>query len=162
MGRDNYQECASAIAKISANMPPLVNKDLSSWLASYDGLSGAQSAIEDGKKIDNVDSACSAMMTTPTPPDSLTSAASSYFSRLESWQSSIAPSVTSAAARCTGDGVVGLAGAGLELIVATDVAQCTNALNKYNKAVSAANTGAPRYFVAIAGAVGVAAAVVLL
>jgi len=163
MPRD-LQECAKALSAITAGLPTPTDKVVASWLDANDGLSGVQSAIEDGKKIDNVDKLCSSLQSVATAPPSLSGAVSSYFSAVQSWQSSVGPSVSSAAAKCTGNAVADMARAGLQLVVATDVAQCKSALDVYNKAVStssSAGTANRGQVAAVLGVAGVVAAMAL-
>ncbi|KAK3906151.1 hypothetical protein C8A05DRAFT_12119 [Staphylotrichum tortipilum] len=161
MRRADVQECAKAVAAITSGLPTPTDSAIVSWLDANDGLSGVQSAIADGKKVDSIDKLCSALQSVPAPPASLSSAVSSYFSGVQSWQSSVGPSVSSAAAKCTGNAIADMARAGLQLVVATDVAQCKSALDVYNKAVSSSGTANRGPGAALLGVVGVIAAVAL-
>ncbi|KAK4032214.1 hypothetical protein C8A01DRAFT_41345 [Parachaetomium inaequale] len=163
MARDDAA-CARGAAKISADLPPVPTGDLASWMAEHDGYQILQSALDnyqDGETIADVNKACEIMTSTPTPPASLASAWSSYSEQEKSWLSRASPLISSVAAECTGTGAIGAGGAGFELILATDVPQCTNALNRYNRAVSSDGPATPRYVAAAAGIAGLAAAVVL-
>ncbi|KAK3293736.1 uncharacterized protein B0H64DRAFT_405375 [Chaetomium fimeti] len=160
MARDEA-ECAKGAASIASNMPPVPTGALGSWVAEHDAFQIVQSALDEGNRIDNGDELCQAVTSSPTPPESLSSSWSSYSSRLNSWQSSAAPTISSVAAQCTDNGPAGILGAGLELALATDVPQCTNAVNRYNKALENAAAGSPRYLSAVAGVAGLAAAVML-
>jgi hypothetical protein len=158
--------CAAGVAILSAqNPPPVPSGDLASWVAEHDGYQAVQSALdnyEDGETIADVNKACEVMTSTPTPPASLASAWSSYSEEEQSWLSSARPILSSVAAECTGTGAIGAGGAGFELLLATDVPQCTNALNRYNNAVRTSDGPAtPRYVAAAAGIAGLAAVVVL-
>lgn len=162
LARDT-EECAKGASRILDNMPPFPTGALGSWVAEHDALQAVQSAIDSGDNIDNADQLCKAMTSTfPTPPASLSSSWSSYNSRMSDWQSSAAPTISSVAAQCTDDGAAGILGAGLELVLATDVAQCTNAVNRYNKALGNAASGTPRYVAAVAGIAGLAATFLFL
>ncbi|KAH6848417.1 hypothetical protein B0I37DRAFT_163928 [Chaetomium sp. MPI-CAGE-AT-0009] len=162
MARD-LEECARGATRIANNMPPVPTGALGSWYAENDALQMVQSALESGNKVENVDELCQAVTSTfPAPPASLASSWSSYSSRLDSWYSSAAPTISSVAAQCTDDGAAAIVGAGLELVLATDVPQCTNAINRYNKALENGAAGTPRYVAAVAGVAGLAAAFMFL
>ncbi len=160
--RRDLQECAKAVSAITAGLPTPTDRVVASWLDANDGLSGVQSAIADGKKIDSVDKLCSSLQSVATLPSSLSGAVSSYFSAIQSWQSSVAPSLSSAAAKCTGNAVADMARAGLQLVVATDVAQCKSALDVYNKAVSSDGTTNRGQVAVLLGVVGAVVAIVLV
>jgi hypothetical protein len=160
---DKASECMELASTILASPTPTAS--LASWLLTAMPYDDLRSVLTIAGEID-VDQACSLWLTTPTPPASLASAYSSYNSQYASWSASIAPVASSLAAQCTGDGLVGLFGVYVELIAATDAAQCTGAFEHYNEAAasidwSAASVAKPRYLGVIAGAAGLAAAIVL-
>jgi hypothetical protein len=164
-GRDTAQDCARAITSLSAGLPRATDPGLASWISDYDNdhLESALSSIARTKAISDVNEVCSVLINPPPAPASLSSAASSYHSAASSWAVSATPAVSSIVSKCSGFGPSGLVKAGLELVVATDVAQCTNAMNDFNKAVSqsSASTATPGYLAAIAGVAGVAAVIAL-
>jgi hypothetical protein len=157
------EECARGASRIMNDMPPLPTGALGSWAAEHDALQAVQSALDGGDNIENADQLCEAMTSSfPAPPESLSSSWSSYSSRLDSWRSSAAPTISSVAAQCTDDGAAGIVGAGLELALATDVAQCTNAVHRYNEAIGNSAAGSPRYVAAVVGLAALAAGFVFL
>jgi hypothetical protein len=156
LARDD-KGCASAAAGITAGIPPRPTGDFGNWVASNDNL--LQSALGGGTKIKNIDDVCKTAMSTPTPPEEFASAYSSYNDALTSWQSGASSAVSSVlAAQCTSGSVQGLAAAGLQLALATDVPACTNALKKWNDNLPSAAAATPRYVAAVAGVAGLVAA----
>lgn len=160
LARDDA-DCLHELQQITAGMPPAPTGALASWVSDNDQLSSVMEVINDGAQITDVSAVCEVAMSTPTPPASLSSSWSEYLGSLEHWQSTAAADLSSAAAECTGDGAGGIAGAGLELIIATEVAQCTAALDKYNDAVDSAGSATQRYVSAAAGAAALVAALAL-
>ncbi|KAK4141738.1 uncharacterized protein C8A04DRAFT_13849 [Dichotomopilus funicola] len=156
LARDDA-DCLHELQQITAGMPPAPTGALASWFNDNDQMSSVLEVINDGAQITNVADVCKVAMSTPTPPASLSSSWSAYMNSLERWQSTAAGDLSSAAAECTGDGAAGIAGAGLELIVATDVPQCTAALDKYNDAVDSAGSATQRFVSAAAGVATLAA-----
>lgn len=161
---DQASECMRMVSTIL--MPPEPTGSLASWLSTavpQDAL--FQSAVAAASEVD-VDQACSLWLSTPTPPASLTSALSSYNSQYANWSASIAPVLSSVGAQCTGDGgLEGLIGVAVELVAATDAAQCTDAWEHYNRVASSTDLSAsvakPKYVGVMAGVAGLAAAIVL-
>jgi hypothetical protein len=159
LARDD-KGCASAAASITAGIPSRPTGDAGNWIASNEG--GLAIALGGGTKIKNIDDVCKTAMSTPTPPEQFASAFSSYNEALTSWQSSASSAVSSViAAQCTSGSVQGLAAAGLQLALATDVPSCTNALKKYNDNLPSAAAATPRYLAAVAGVAGLVAAFAL-
>ena len=145
---------------------PSPTPTLASWIIENErreGIDAVESAFVDGKLLNNdeIDKFCPRIVATLTPPASLASAYSVYSSRMSSWQVSVAPIANDALAQCTGGGQVGLMGAYVGFLVATDVPQCTNALHRHNNALSSASTAKPRYAAALFGAASLAAAIAL-
>lgn len=156
---------AAAESFTDANMPS-PTPTLASWIIENErreGIDEVASAFVDGKLLndDEIDKVCPRIVATLTPPASLASAYSVYSSQMSSWQVSVAPIANNALAQCTGGGQVGLIGAYVGFIMATDVPQCTNALHRHNSALSSANTAKPRYAAVMFGAASLAAAIAL-
>ncbi|EAQ90226.1 predicted protein [Chaetomium globosum CBS 148.51] len=158
--------CSNAIEPFTEANMPRPTRSLASWLVEHEdrqGIDDIASAFVSGSKIDNgeIDRVCPLVVATLTPPASLASAYSTYTSQMSSWQASVAPIASSAMAQCTGEGQLGLLGAYVGFIMATDVPQCTNALHGHNAALSSANTAKPGYVAAVVSAASLVAAIVI-
>lgn len=153
-------ECVKEVASITAGIPRQPTGDFGKWLAENDG--GLQSVLGGGTKIKNIDDVCKTAMSTPTPPAQFEAAFSSYDSELSSWQSSASSAASSVlASECASGTVQGLAAAGLQLALATDVPSCTDALKKYNDNLQSAAAATPRYLAVAAGVASLVAAFAL-
>ncbi|KAK4149674.1 hypothetical protein C8A00DRAFT_18675 [Chaetomidium leptoderma] len=161
LARGIVDQCINAAHSIQDQFLPSIDPGLASWLNSNTGHRSLTSAVAADKTVGDVGGVCSAMLSQATPPDSLTSAFSSHSSAKSSWHARMAPTMSSVVAECTGDAL--LLGAAVEILAATDVAQCTNGVNKYNRAIvsSSANAGTSSHVAAIAAVAGLAAALAL-
>ncbi|KAL2128081.1 hypothetical protein VTI74DRAFT_9760 [Chaetomium olivicolor] len=154
---DTLDQCAKAVTNLNAPAPS--DQNLASWLGDHDTGRSLGANILSSKKITNVDKTC-AEVASITPPASLASAYSSYNDQLSTWHSSVAPTINSLAPKCTGSALA--AGAFLELLLVNDdVAQCTNTVNKYNKALPNAGVSTPRHLAAGAAVAGLTAALLV-
>jgi hypothetical protein len=114
-------ECGREYASLASEVPAETNTDLASWLLTE----AAQNVVTAAETFDNsLTTLCDPSVTgTLTPPASLSSAWSTYQSKVTSWVSSAAPAAHSIASSCGGE-----ISAAAELLVMSDSESCTKAV----------------------------------
>ncbi|KAK3689250.1 hypothetical protein B0T22DRAFT_169242 [Podospora appendiculata] len=147
--------CASAVLGLITDLP-LPSGDLLTFAMTQ--TQATSSVTVDPSHLD-AKVLCSTTGTLSAPA-SLTKAYSSYLSEVSAYISSVAPSAHAIASSCGG-----ALGAAAELLVATDSAQCSAAINSLAQGTATSTAAGPRetaYVVAVAYVAGVVGAMAAL